>query len=226
MPGLSKKETAKLLDYIEPQGVDITPVKNGYLLRLPNGETTTVHLSVSDHRGPANLKATLKRAGVKWPTDSNYGGSRSGIQHEHTKKFGEKLLLSFNYAEVIKASDLRLKAQEIGWNPTSNTIRKFMISKGYQSIGATSGLKWKKITPIVTERKELIEQDNVAEIVSINSETPNPLDRVIKETPREFLDTHDSWTINLDILPHNLSLGDTMMMLKAMGLKFEIRVWK
>ena len=70
MPGLSRKETERLLDYIEPQGVKISPVKNGVMLRLPDGGTQVVHFSVSDHRGPQKLRARLKRAGVSWPTDA------------------------------------------------------------------------------------------------------------------------------------------------------------
>lgn len=223
MPGLSKKETARLLDYIEPQGVDITPVKNGYLLRLPNGETTTVHLSVSDHRGPANLRSTLKRAGVKWPTDAVKGEI---VLTPNTVKYGEKLLKSFDHADSIKQTDLKQRAEEIGWSVAQVTIRRFMISRGYQGIGGPRNYKWQKIKPLITERKELEEEPITAEVIPLNHDQPNPLDRVIRETPREFLDSHDSWTVDLDILPDTLTIKDVAMMYKATGLNFEIRVWK
>lgn len=69
MPGLSQKDLSALLDHIEPQGVEITRTKKGYMLRLPDGKSTMVHMTESDHRGPANLRATLKRSGIIWPTE-------------------------------------------------------------------------------------------------------------------------------------------------------------
>ena len=43
---------------------------------------------------------------------------------------------------------------------------------------------------------------------------------------REFIDTHDSWIVDLTRLPMNMTIGDYLQSLDASGLEFEVRVWR
>lgn len=69
MAGMSMKEIARIIEFIEPQGVGVTRTKKGLLLRLPNGDTDMIHFTNSDHRAYANTRARLRRAGIDLPTD-------------------------------------------------------------------------------------------------------------------------------------------------------------
>ena len=223
MPGLSKKETARLLTHVEAQGVAVTTVKNGYMLRLPNGESTTVHLSVSDHRGPLNLRAFLKRNGIDWPTDK-----QSDIKMlKSTIAKGEEVLEKMGNPRTVRMHDFATAASLIEWNVPNMTISRFLVYKGYEPVGNTVQRRYIMPEPIVTELKPPVVSPEPKAIVSI---VKQPLDSVLtKETTlevREFLDTHDSWTVNLDILPDTLSVRDMKLMFAAIGVEFEVRVWK
>ncbi len=54
---------------MEEQGVGVTRTTKGLLLRLPDGETTSLHFTNSDVRAPINLMSRLRRAGVRHPDD-------------------------------------------------------------------------------------------------------------------------------------------------------------
>lgn len=214
MPGLSKKETAKLLAHIEPQGVVVTNVKNGYLLRLPNGETTTVHLTESDHRGPLNLRATLRRAGVDWPTDKH---TNVKLQ-KTTLERGEKVLSRMGYPTSLRSHDFITAAAIDDWKMNNTTVARFLTYRGYEAVGNTTSRRW--VLP-----------DEIVEYVEPVPQPPIPIvaDVVIPETTvehREFLDTHDSWVADPDILPETLTIKDMQLMFASLGLKYEIRVWK
>ena len=43
---------------------------------------------------------------------------------------------------------------------------------------------------------------------------------------REFIDTHDSWIVELTRLPMSMTIGDYLQSLDATGLAFEVRVWR
>jgi biopolymer transport protein ExbD len=43
---------------------------------------------------------------------------------------------------------------------------------------------------------------------------------------REFIDTHDSWVVDLTRLPLNVTIGEYLQSLDASGLEFEVRVWR
>lgn len=68
---LSRKEIGVLLDHVRDEGVRLKDTKKGIMLLLPNGTSTVLHFTNSDHRGTLNLRATLKRAGVSWPWDAH-----------------------------------------------------------------------------------------------------------------------------------------------------------
>lgn len=221
MPGLSKKETERLLDYIEPQGVVITPVKSGFLLRLPDGGTTTIHLTGSDHRGPQNLRARLKRAGIKWPTDK---GNEKIMIAPATLENGNRVLSRLGYPESIKSKDLNEAIREDGWKPSSSTVNKFMRHAGYITVGRTSGVTWKFPTPIVEDvpaEQKIEKKEEVTQVVEEMTIMNAPV-----QFNREFIDTHDSWTMNTEIFPEEVTVKQMKDMLFSVGLNFEIRVWK
>jgi hypothetical protein len=223
MPGLSKKETARLLTHVEAQGVTITNVKNGVMLRLPNGESTTVHFSGSDHRGPLNLRAFLKRNGIDWPTDKQSDIKMLPV----TIAKGEQVLEKMGNPRTIRMHDFSTAASLIDWNVPNSTIGRFLIYKGYEPVGNTVQRRYVMPDEIVTELKMNEYSPEPKAIVSIVKE---PLPEVLnKETTlemREFLDTHNSWTVNLEVLPDTLTIKDMKLMFAAVGIEFEVRVWK
>lgn len=230
MAGLSKKESARLISYVESQGVKVSSVKSGYMLKFPNGESTTMHLTGSDNRGPLNLRAVLKRNGIEWPTDN-----QDIKLNPLTVQRGSEVLEKMGFPNTIRMRDFRTAATLIEWNVPNSTIGRFLRSMGYVATGNTQAQRY--ILAETIESKEYAEAVEIANmdlkpepyqpIVSI---TPEPLPALLtKETTlevREFLDTHDSWTVNMDILPDTITLGDMKLMFAAMGISFEVRVWK
>jgi hypothetical protein len=223
MPGLSKKETAKLLTHVEAQGVQVTNVKNGFMLRLPNGESTTVHLSVSDHRGPLNLRAFLKRNGIDWPTDR----SKDIKLLKSTIAKGEKVLERMGYPNTVRMHDFGIAASIDDWIPSNGTIANFLVFKGYEPVGNTVQRRYIMPAEIVTELKSDEISVQAKPIVSIVKDPlPHILEKESTVEVREFLDTHESWTVNMEILPDTLTVKDMKLMFAAMGISFEVRVWK
>ena len=48
----------------------------------------------------------------------------------------------------------------------------------------------------------------------------------VDSSGREFIDTHDSWIVDLTRLPLNVTIGEYLQSLDASGLEFEVRVWR
>jgi hypothetical protein len=57
-------------------------------------------------------------------------------------------------------------------------------------------------------------------------ERDRPLDVSRETSGREFIDTHDSWTLDLSNKPAHLTLSDYLTILESAGLGYEIRVWR
>jgi len=168
-------ETRKLLAHIEPQGVVTTPVKNGTMLRLPNGRRTVVHYSVSDHRGPQKLKAELKRAGVTWPTDKHdQNKSTRGKPYPATTQVLDPILKKLKSRPRIKNADIRALLPE-GTEVPNSTIRKYMLWNGYESVGATVSAAWVKPAPSLRALPDLPpEAAPVPEPVVVPPAAPEP----------------------------------------------------
>ncbi|AYG02404.1 hypothetical protein D7I44_01865 [Gryllotalpicola protaetiae] len=62
-------------------------------------------------------------------------------------------------------------------------------------------------------------EPDVAAPTTVLTEAASPL-------VREFIDTHDSWTLDVEVLPSGLSVEQLGALLTATGLAFEIRVWR
>lgn len=66
-------------------------------------------------------------------------------------------------------------------------------------------------------------------LVQPQPEAPmEPMTATVREHPagREFIDTADSWTGNLDELPEGYTLAQLRQLLGAFGLQLELRVWR
>ncbi len=65
-----------ILVNLERQGCVVERRKQGWFVKFPNGESTTIHLTESDHRAEKNTRARVLRAGLSWPFDTGSGGKR------------------------------------------------------------------------------------------------------------------------------------------------------
>lgn len=59
-----------LVTSLENEGCTVRQTKKGYLIQFPNGESTTFHKTLSDHRALLNIRAYIRRNGCSWPFDS------------------------------------------------------------------------------------------------------------------------------------------------------------
>lgn len=184
MPGLSMKETRRLIEHIEPQGVRATKTKNGLLLRLPNGDSTVVHYSVSDHRGPAKLRATLKRAGVTWPTDPGQH-TQKAKPGKLTQERGEKALKALGDVPQLTTREMALA---MGLDPKKNgaQVRRYLYWAGWQPVGNTLTARWLRPLPDdTTDPFPTAEVETAAQLeaVTVAEEAPEETSETPEEAP-------------------------------------------
>jgi len=246
------------------QGVKVTRTKKGLLLRLPNGKTAMKHFTESDVRGPKNLAAELRRAGVTSPDDKKPASLpkyiTEGTITQRTRETMVKFLESHDFPTVVFSKDV---VQELGADP--GHVNRMLYHCGF-TVGESMGRKGRPwYTPegllalkqkdsdgevIPAHAKQLIEGARAAqaEIDALTAPKPiefdppltdqeseafveamNPEPVVEKSSShpgREFIDTADSWTLDLDNKPLGMPLGDWLSVLESAGLEFEIRVWR
>jgi hypothetical protein len=78
MRPLPPKEQRIILKSLEAQGCKIEETDKGWRIKFPDGVgTASLHKSQGDRRSRENLRAEIRRAGLKWPFD-----------HHHRKKKG------------------------------------------------------------------------------------------------------------------------------------------
>lgn len=61
------KQAKILVVDLEKQGCKIKLVKNGWMILFPDGSSYTLHTSSSDHRAGKEVRAAVRRAGLRWP---------------------------------------------------------------------------------------------------------------------------------------------------------------
>lgn len=115
------KEIARIIDYVEPQGVAVTRTKKGLLLRLPNGKSEMIHFTSSDHRAYENNRAHLHQAGIELPMD----------------KHGLKKLPDYITAGSMRQTTLDRAARVIAdmGSPRQLTATEFMEAGGAPNYG-------------------------------------------------------------------------------------------
>jgi len=64
-----------IITSLREQGAVVEPKTNGYFVKFPNGDTTILHTSDSDHRAEMNTRSRVKRAGLEWPFDKHKKGN-------------------------------------------------------------------------------------------------------------------------------------------------------
>jgi hypothetical protein len=246
---MSRKEIARLLDHIEPQGVMTTRTTKGVLLRLPDGESTMLHFSGSDVREAKNVRARLKRSGVSWPTD---GGEDLGpriTDHKPLKSTLDKVstaLESWDQRTINASQLVRLMGgvPNASKGQTSNgmtilTAQRALYALGWQPIGKSTARKWLPplelepepidLTPAPQpEELQLAAHNAPAEPVHIEPHRLSLVpDAAPPAEPVPADGAHpDSWAMAIDQLPNDTSVTQLWLMLAAMGLEGEIRVWR
>lgn len=253
MPGLSQKEIQSLLDHIEPQGVVITPTKKGYMLRLPDGESTMIHKSESDHRGPANLRARLKRSGIIWPTEQVNNALPSyvtkGTMHPETLDAYRALVGEQTRLKPRTVADARL--EQLGHTlgetkPDITSAMRALYRLGFRpeaGTGRKTGNDWvfaSKPAQLTLVPSAPVEEPAVAEPDTIEPEYPAIAyaQKIVAEHPelkpepepkpfvREIIDTAESWTVKVTGTIAGQTVGQLINTYKAAGLEVEIRIWQ
>lgn len=211
MPGLTR-EHLRIINYLEPQGVTVTRTTKGLLFRLPNGSTESLHFTQSDWRATRNFRAQLRRNGVEYPGDYSQAKSRKKPYKQSVEKI-TTALESWPEGERVTTVEL---CRRTG-NMTSSTVVHVMQSLGwwhdYKKPGSRQTYYWNP--PI--DPHEIVEE----------LPEPEPVeDPINRPALREFLDTVDSWCVQLDGLDQTTTVAQLRALYAASGLNAELRVWR
>lgn len=238
MAGMSRKEIARLIDHIQPQGVNVTRTTKGVMLRLPDQSTTMLHFTGSDVREAKNVRARLKRAGVTWPTDGealpDYLLKSRPLKSTLAKV--SKALEGWDNRYISGAQLRRLMPE--GDSLGNAAAQAALWHLGWTPTGGVTNRKWMR--PIDLEPPTELDEEPRAPIPLHPDPQPNPepdLTPAAELEPakpdsagggpaREFIDTHDSWTATPATLPAELTMAQVMAVLDAFGLEGELRIWK
>lgn len=189
MAGMSRKEIARLLDHVEPQGVTLTRTKSGVLMRMPDGKATAmVHFTSSDVNMRKALRAQLKRAGVSWPTDA--GPVRAEItDHKPTRRSLEQVsqaLAGWDQRYITGSQLVRLmggepdysKAKESGASRgmTLLAAQRCLYHLGWIPTGPAKARKWLRPLELEPEPVHLLEPEPepTPEPETVETDTPEP----------------------------------------------------
>lgn len=70
-----QKRIKVILVSLERQGCGVERRSRGWFIKFPNGDSTVIHVTDSDHRAEKNTRSRVLRAGLEWPFDGK-GGKR------------------------------------------------------------------------------------------------------------------------------------------------------
>lgn len=238
----SKTMTASQIDRfvrsMVEQGVGVTRTTKGLFLRLPDGESTTVHFTNSDVRASDNLIARLRRAGVRHPEDpkdvrelpSNITDGPP-VAARSIRKI-EKVVEELGYPEVVTVKQITDNTEIV-----HITATRALYQMGFKPVrGKRNGRDW-LVPQEILDRKpkeEPVESQTLPEREATAEEEAEILasiadpDFVEVQRPeaREFIDSVDSWVVDIRHLPPTMTIGDYFDTLRASGLDFEVRVWR
>jgi len=212
---LSRKEMRVVLDSLRSQGVPLVKTKDGYRVLFPNGATTAIHRTPSDHRSTANLRGAIRRAGFSWPFDHKRKEPSMATRYtkaEH-KKFDAtvKLLAPGPVVASALAAELEVSI------PTAKAVLGRMgfvpESRGVWQVPAEPVDAYPEIARM--EAREAAR----AELVVVEPEpVVEPVVEPERPAERAFADDFDSWTLPV---PKKLQAKAD-----EMGLHIEVRVWR
>jgi hypothetical protein len=251
MSGMSPKEIRTLLKSLDEQGVNMKRTKNGYLLYLPDGRTESVHLTPSEYKGTLALRASIKKAGLKWPTDTELKAKpvfEDFVVPDYISKGGTPLprvlkevqdaletLASQGHVEVFPKQIIDVS----GRAPRDYaTIYRALIALDYEPVIKKGGQvkRWRKRpdpvdAPPETEGMAVVTAQPVLEAPA-PAPAPAPVARPAADSSaavmgREFIDTADTWTVELrSTTVSELTMKQLKQVYMAAGLQVELRVWR
>lgn len=250
MAGMSRKEIDTVLKGLEAQGCELVPRKNGTVVRFPNGGHTSFHYSQSDTNDRKYSRALIRRNGLKWPLD---GESRkkdimapAGRPRNEQKWAAIRATLAHREEQGYTTHQMALLRKETG--ESDAFLRRVLIEEGYSKDEATATWSKPSAGPVTVESKLVVPgystpffeepkimpsklteaiktagQTTAATPVNVNPvSAPAP----VKETDREFIDTHESWTIDINPSIKAQTVDDLLRIYAAAGLEMELRVWR
>ena len=178
------------------------------------------------------MKAKLKRAGVTWPTDK-HDNTRPGKPYPATIRAVEAALARLgNPTDRVRSQDLMHALAEVDPPIARSSVRRYMLWAGWEPRGNTVAMTF--VRPEASAPVNIAEwmDPAPAEAAPVEAEAePTPeaaWEPVTVEAPpavREFIDSADSWTLDLDALA-DMPLADVRRVLQATGLEVEFRVWR
>lgn len=245
----SNSRVKQFIYSMQDQGVGVTRTKKGLFLRLPNGDSTSVHFTNSDVRADQNLMARLRRAGVRHPLDPKGVNelpttiTEAGPPANRTQRTILEYIETQNYPEVVQVSHI-CKQTGLEWITVSRALYHmgFLPTKGKR--GARDWITPDEliVRPEPEPEPEVIEEpepepepeveepeatpagDGTDKIEQPVNATPESTTFQKTVEPREFIDNVDSWTVNLKMVPP--PVYDYLRQLRSAGLEVEIRVWR
>jgi len=249
---MSESQVQRFIYSMEDQGVGVTRTKKGLFLRLPDGESTTVHFTNSDVRAIDNLIARLRRAGVRHPEDPKNVAQlpRQITEGDVSRRTKDKVLAAMqqlDYPDSVRVVQMAETA-----HLEHVTTSRALYHMGFTPIeGKRNARDWltpeeilalKPAPPVEPEVPDVeqgvaahddlmkfVEGANAAQaaVDAMGMGRPDvSRETVVRNPNREFLDTHDSWVVELQQLPMSMTIGDYLQALDASGLDFEVRLWR
>lgn len=247
---MSATQVERFVRSMEDQGVGVTRTKKGLLLRLPDGESTSVHFTNSDVRAEQNLIARLRRAGVRHPDDPRNVADlpeniTNAVVADRSKRKIMGAIESMGWPEYVRVMDLENRTGQ-----AHITITRALYAMGFIPIvGKRNARDWKTPDSILAMKPEsptipdaefdpgedpgvddLMEPVNFDPPLS-TEEAEAYVEATKKDEEREFIDTHDSWVLDLERLvgwpfSESISVSQLRATMEAAGLEVEIRVWR
>lgn len=227
---MTESQIVRFTRSMEEQGVGVTRTKKGLFLRLPNGESTTLHFTNSDVRAPDNLMSRLRRAGVRHPDDSRAIDvlpkqiTESGQPATRTRQRILNAIAELDYPTTVKVPEVVALT-----NMEHVTISRALFHMDFKPIaGKRNSRDWLTPAEILELKPKEVE---VMPVYEEDTETveETPADDTVKvelSGDREFIDTYDSWIVDLSRLPREMKIGDYIDSMLASGLEFEVRMWR
>lgn len=169
MAGLSMKEIARIIEYVEPQGVAVTRTKKGLLLRLPNGKSEMIHFTSSDHRAYENNRSRLHQAGIELPMDK-YALKKlpdyitAGSMRQTTLDRAARVIADMGSPRQVTAVEF----MEAGGAPTHGLANRTLYHLGYLPQTDRKGAHKVWMQPMEQDEEPMTEEQ-LLERVSANA---------------------------------------------------------
>lgn len=242
----------KLIAYLEEQGATVRKTKKGLWIQTQLG-TTSVHNTPSDRRAVDNEIAAFRRLGLLHPDDNKHQVEypayiTQGKPQAKTMEKFRKYLHENGWPLEVLVRDLRDYGDNV-------TVTRNLYWAGYRHKPGSRRNRYTWVAPddIVKLHEDLkarevanekVQSEPDVEIVASpplkvreepvkdQPEDPSPVRR--RDDGSEFIDTHDSWTVNLSRPDPTLAQASHVPEevrkyiagLHAAGLGVEIRVWR